>query len=371
MSSLLPLYARIRGDAPYYDHLAGVANPQTNWAALPAQAESQGLAPLLYTHLHRAGVSLPPEVKQQLQGLYLRHRRAAQIRTALLAEILSAYQAAGIEVLVLKGAALAYLIYPEAGLRPMGDIDLLVKQAQIYEAQGLLAEMGFGVPLTRPDRLPDKHLLAITRQVDEFPITVELHYNLFEEDYPASMAIERLPGPPIAFSPGAVTAYTLGYEDMLWHLCHHVAYHTQVWKPIRLIWVADIVGFAEQFVDEIDWAAVTRQVPIIPNTLSLLHFITPLSEQLRRHAQINIGRTPQGVGQFFQGWPQSSIAKQREKGYRRILYDTFYPPEWWLRLRYRLGSTAPLFWYRWVRHPLHILGWVLDLVKKRLGLARR
>jgi len=57
----------------------------------------------------------------------------------------------------------------------------------------------------------------------------------------------------------------------------------------------------------------------------------------------------------------------REKGYRRVVRDTLLPSEWWLRLRYQVGSARPLFWYRWVRHPLHILGHVVRAMLERLG----
>jgi hypothetical protein len=43
------------------------------------------------------------------------------------------------------------------------------------------------------------------------------------------------------------------------------------------------------------------------------------------------------------------------------------PSEWWLRLRYKLGSTRPLFWYRWLRHPLYILGHVVRAILEWLG----
>jgi len=39
-----------------------------------------------------------------------------------------------------------------------------------------------------------------------------------------------------------------------------------------------------------------------------------------------------------------------------MLTDTFVPSEWWLRLHYGLNSAQPLFWYRWFKHPLYILG---------------
>src|SRR5690554_5448713 len=97
-----------------------------DWTNVADLAEAHGLAPLLHLHLQAAGVRPPQPVRRQLQGLTLRHRRANQIHVQALAEILPAFATAGIPALVLKGAALAHLVYGRPGLRPMRDIDILV-----------------------------------------------------------------------------------------------------------------------------------------------------------------------------------------------------------------------------------------------------
>ena len=365
---LLAYCARAECNGAQYQQLAQKASELNDWAKIPTQAEAHGLAPLLYLHLQAAGVELPLPVKRELQGLYLRHRRANQVRTRVLSDIISAYQAAGIQVLVLKGAALAQLIYPQPGLRPMRDLDILVKKSDAIRAQRLLAELGFHAPLPENGVLPNKHLASASLRTEGFLTSVEVHHNLFDESFPASMEIEDLTVSPLSFSlpQSNLTAYTLGYEDMLWHLCQHMTWNASVFRPTRLIWIADIVTFAEHFVHEIDWPRLQAHYPLVLNVLSLIHFMTPLSEALLNQAPIKIGQAPQGIGVHFQGWPSSSIASQKEKGYRRILHDTFFPSEWWLRLHYGVDTTRPLLWYRWVRHPFDILGWTVQLLRERL-----
>lgn len=366
MHPLLTLCARIAGDPTIYGQLAQAAHELSTWDCLATQAEAHGLAPLLYTHLQAAEISLPAPIKRELQGLYLRHRHANQVRAAVLVEILTAFQAAGLEVRVLKGAALAHLIYPQPGLRPMRDLDLLVKTSEVQRAQRLLASLGFVAPL--PTHVSDKHLPAATRQSGGLSVSVELHHNLFNAAHPASLTLAQLTTPPLSFSVGGLTAHTLSREEMLWHLCEHAAYHTTVWESIRLIWVADVVGFAERFVAEIDWGRVKQQFPIIPSTLSLFHFITPLSATLQAQAGLNIGPDPLRAVQDFAGWPRTSVGQQRAggKGYGRILADTFCPPEWWLRLHYRLDAVQSLFWHRWLIYPWHILAWVRRFLRQQV-----
>jgi hypothetical protein len=169
---------------------------------------------------------------------------------------------------------------------------------------------------------------------------------------------------PHSFTLVDMTAHTLGYEDTLQHLCRHLASHVNVWDFCRLIWVADVVSLAERFVSEIDWRRVQRQHPVVLDMLSLFHFMTPLSDELLSRTDVKTGRTPEGIGVEYQGWPRLT---EDQRGWQRVLRDTLFPSEWWLRLRYKLSSTHSLFWYRWVRHPLYILGQVIRAILERLG----
>jgi hypothetical protein len=56
---------------------------------------------------------------------------------------LGAFRKAGIPSLLLKGAALASAHYPDPGLRPMADLDLLVRPRDVEPACRLMAEHGY------------------------------------------------------------------------------------------------------------------------------------------------------------------------------------------------------------------------------------
>jgi hypothetical protein len=379
---LLALCARAEFDATHYDQLARQAIQLTEWEGVPTQAEAHGMAPLLYVHLKAAGIQLPLAPRRKLQGLYLRHRHANQVRMRVLRDVLTAYEAAGIQALVLKGAALSHLIYPEPGLRPMSDLDILVPTSDLWRAQRLLVDLGFDAPLPPSPTLPARHLSIAVKQTEGLVVQVEVHHRLLSnylDDAVCYVRSRLLPVKrishkrrsdergiiPYPFTLVDVTAHTLGIEDTLQYLCRHLASHVNVWDFCRLIWVADVVSLAERFASEIDWERIRRQAPFVLNMLSLFHFMTPLSDELLSRAGVNIGRAPQGIGIEYQGWPRPQ--KERRGGWRRILRDTLFPSEWWLRLRYKLGSSHPLFWYRWMRHPLHVLGQAARATLERLG----
>jgi hypothetical protein len=296
---------------------------------------------------------------RQLQALTVRHRHANRVRTEALAEVLAALEAAGMAPLVLKGGALAHLLYPRPGLRPMRDLDILIRRDEARRAREILSQLADASPGPDHQHGEADHLIAGLER-DGLHVSVELHYSLY--------GVERQGiGQTIPFRLGGdgPTAHTLGYEAMVWHLCRHAAGHTSVFEAIRLIWVADVAGFAERFVDQIDWTRIERTFPVARNVLAIFGTITPLSTRLRRAARLPADLGPP-LDLDFHGWPRASLAAQREeKGLLRTVRDTLIPPEGWLRLRYGLAPDTPLVWHRWVRHPVHILGHIAELVRER------
>ncbi len=62
-----------------------------------------------------------------------------------LERILQAFDEAGIPVIVLKGAALAATVYEDIGLRPMGDLDLLIHPEDFSQAIRRMRSLGFSL----------------------------------------------------------------------------------------------------------------------------------------------------------------------------------------------------------------------------------
>jgi hypothetical protein len=389
---LLACCARAECTATHYRQLAHHAANLEHWESVASQAELHGVAPLLYIHAQAAGLQLPLSTRRELQGLYVRHRQANRVRMRLLGDMMSAYQVAAIPALVIKGAALCQLVYPEPGLRPMSDIDILVPPSQARRAQQVLAGLGFHAPKPPGVAFSHRHLHGATINREGVSVTVEIHHRLFSDYWdnlrayvqnrfgaPVPAEITALPSPSespsgwpgiqrmASFSLEDLTLYTLGYEDTLGYLCRHLTSHVNVWDFARLIWVADIVSFAERFAAAIDWKLIRRQYPAVPEILSLLNCITPLSDEVLSLAGVKVGSIPQGIGIEFQGWPRASLGAGSKQGYLRLLRDTLLPSEWWLRLRYALGSGRSFFWYRWLRHPLYIVGHVARAFLERLG----
>lgn len=353
---LLTACASLEGDGETYRRLRDLAEYPVSWASFPAEAERHGMGPLAYHHLHGAGIELPAEVSTALIGSYLRHRHDNQVRSRVLGQICAALEVADIPVLVVKGGALAHMLYPKPALRPMNDLDLLVDPADLERASFILNELGMAAPRPAIGQ-HGKGLTTVGITVEDTWVGVELHNDLFEEGFPASLTLRDLKSPPLAFSLGdqGPTAHTLGLEDLLWHLCMHLRFHTTVFLPWRLIWITDIIGIAEERAGRLDWDRVRSSYPEVSHMLSLIDCLCPLRPVVRERSGLIRKYLPEGIGQDFDGWPRHAIAEQQGKGLIRIVTDTLVPSEWWLRMHYGLSSDAPAWRQRWVMHPADIL----------------
>jgi hypothetical protein len=223
----------------------------------------------------------------------------------------------------------------------MRDVDLLVRQSDALAAQRILGELGFRAPTS--DNFEHRHLGEASKTVDGFTITVEVHHHLFETgSSPLLMGIDELSSPPLEFSMGDIPGETLGHEDMVWYLCQHLIESTNVFSCVGLIWVADVVNFAEQFATQINWKRVQEKYPLVLSTLSLLHWLTPLSRDLLTRASIPIGRAPRGTWDDFRKSPRTSPEAQMQRGYARALRAALLPSAWWLRLYFGVGARPPI-----------------------------
>jgi hypothetical protein len=363
LTRVLRAGARARPDASSLEALARAAWDVHAWDGLPDLAEAHGLAPLLYRQLNEAAVALPRSVRQRLFGLSALHREANAIRFNELAAILAAYDTLGIDALVLKGAALAHMIYSEPALRPLGDLDLLVDRRHAATAQATLADLGYDAPPRATNRrlVSHHHLPAAGKYIHGHHIQVEVHTEAVSRDTPGRAALHDAARRRQRFTFAGRDGWTLGHRDMLHHLCRHAAERAPL---LRLIWVADVLGYAERFHAAIDWPELRVGDRFVANALALFHLVSPLPAVL--HAPITPAGRHEMSGIGISCRPLTE-ALRRHRAPRDIACDVFAPSEWWLRLYYGLDERAPLAWHRYLVHPVHVARW---LARRAAAYAR-
>lgn len=122
-----------------------------NWDMVYKKSTLLGVTPLLYRIIKRqpaltqfSGIS--EQFLQKIRMEYLRTSIVNDIRFKKLAELIEIFNKAGIEVILLKGSHLAQFVYKDIGVRPMSDIDILIKEKDIAKVEGLLLQMGYKYP---------------------------------------------------------------------------------------------------------------------------------------------------------------------------------------------------------------------------------
>lgn len=118
---------------------------------------SYRLVPQLHVNLRRHGLEAPDD---RIRGVHRQSWYRNQLQYRMLEDVLATLTDAGVDSMVLKGAALALCYYDDIGARPMSDIDLVVPAAEARAVVALLAAHGW-----RPERPIDEAVLRFTHSV--------------------------------------------------------------------------------------------------------------------------------------------------------------------------------------------------------------
>ena len=183
--------------------------------------------------------AIAPARMQALLWCNQRNALRGLTQIAELARLLRAFQAQGINVLVLKGVALSQRLYGDPFRRGIGDMDLLIARADFVPAHALLVENGY----VRQDSLathpPSGDLVALMKDcayVRDGGHVVELHLQLSERNDCPEWDFSVLWRDRAEIRVQSLVLPTLSDRVLAPYLLAHGARHC--WD--RLCWLADI-----------------------------------------------------------------------------------------------------------------------------------
>lgn len=134
------------------------------WNTFLSRARENGVSAIVSGTLNRFERYLsefPSFVSEELKKDYYLNAAKNILTFEELGKILGALREGGISVMVLKGAALASTVYKNLALRPMADVDLLLKKEDLLRADARLKLLGYG-PADRPAESTDSCLSYLT-----------------------------------------------------------------------------------------------------------------------------------------------------------------------------------------------------------------
>jgi Uncharacterised nucleotidyltransferase len=222
---------------------------ELEWRLAPAVAAMHGISSLLAGSLRWQG---PPHwsdfLAEQRRHTLLRQQRIAE----LLARIDERSRSAGIAIVALKGAALHAAGVYAAGERPMADLDLLVRPADVDTAVAVLLALSYQDAGTtwkhQGFEPPQAERRAVLGEHADNPIKIDLHHRICERLPLTPTDLTDVIYPPHA-QPG-LNAYPRAAALMAHVLAHAAGSMTH--RGLRLIQLCDIARLARSMTDG-DW----------------------------------------------------------------------------------------------------------------------
>ena len=260
-----PRAERSEPEARFVFSLAG-ADPEDraqldampDWTRLLHVAWENGAAGALreFVRRHRQG-TVPLETERALACLAL--ERDLRMRTLQLraADSIAALSSAGIDVALLKGAALATTLYGSFAARPMNDVDVLVDPDQVEEAKRLMLLAGW----ERDPELPDDRVYAMHHHLAPLIDTsgsrsrLEIHRTLLPPGHPFVLPMADLWAGMRPATIGGHPVLVLGPTHHALHIAIHFAWSHSMraggWNAFRDLGTLERAGM-------IDWAELVR-----------------------------------------------------------------------------------------------------------------
>jgi putative nucleotidyltransferase-like protein len=299
-----------------------------DWEYVLRAADRQGVAPLLHDWLTRHREFAAPEAwADRLYHAYWANHFRNRLLLSELARLADAAAGEGITFMPLKGAILAFDYYPAPALRPMSDLDLLVRPEDLEGMGRSLRALGYREIDLPPSYIDDRWLDGTSRERqwvtarNGLSIFVEYRAEPMEPavaqfadldqnltamlgQHAASIWSRARP----ASDPASV-GLRMSSEDLLLHVATHLAAKH---ADFRLIWLHDLARILTSHAGRFDW-------PYVCASATRLRVAGPVRAALEAAARWVGAPVPLDDLERQLDWPRDgSMGRVQRWEYRRL-----------------------------------------------------
>lgn len=249
---------------------------KVNWNCIINKSLQHGISPLLYQSLSSHSIDIVPEaVNSELKKAYLismvKNTQVFHQLTGLIQFLIKS----GIKTVLLKGASLVYTTYSDIALRPMSDIDILIKEPDIVKLEAVLYKLNFSSPSGQYPSLIYKKLFAKFHHhlplyvSPDGILSIEFHRHILPKIQGVDFNIDLFWQKAVPIQSDEVQSDILSNEHQLFHLCYHF-YQNFKSGGIRLSWLFDIALFVQTHSNNINW----NELLLFAENIGAIQFLT-------------------------------------------------------------------------------------------------
>jgi hypothetical protein len=338
-------------------HGLPVPLPMIDVPGFLALSAAEGILGLLHARVHGTGAAhrLPPALVESLRAGA--HRQAAMelAQRAELRRLVAAIRAKGLDMLLMKGASLAYDVYADPAWRVRSDVDLLIRAADRARIRACLEELGFRSEPEVSGRFATYQFHCARIDVHGVRHLCDVHWKIANpQRFADAIPFDELAQAAVPLPALGPDARGLGRAHALWLACvHQVAHH---YNRDMLVWVYDVHLLAgaldasdlQRFLALADRTGV-RRICLRALLLARTWFGTTIAPTalatLEAAPQDETSRVFLGPGvrpfdvllddlRVLRGWqPRLTLLKEH-----------LFPDPAYMRRIYARGSSAPLLW---------------------------
>lgn len=230
----------------------------SEWPLFLETCRRQAVAPLIWRRIAEQGLApdIPGPVRAGMKQSYLASEARNLFHFSKLDRITGALGRAGIPVALLKGAHIGRYVYRNPALRPMADIDLLVRPEDVNRALRVMHELGYRGGASIPFKLMrDFHHHAPTLD-DGSGVAVEIHWNIVPPNRHFPVDPDDLWRNAHCMEAGpSEKIHLLAPEAVLLSVCAHAAWQHRL-SLNSILSLADMDRIAR---DGVDWQTFLSQ----------------------------------------------------------------------------------------------------------------
>lgn len=312
--------------------LAGKINAllaeELNWGYILKTSGRHGISGIVYKRIAKCNkqLSVPTDAFKNFCHIY---HKTSYINLLFIQEykrIAKAFSDEKIGIIPLKGIDFVQHLFSNIGLRPMSDVDILVKKNYLDRAKQILKALEYNQKDEPADNLIKNFHSVFWRRIKNIYVFVELHWNIDFPDSPYRIRIADLwerskqPSGDIQYS------QRFSIEDNIIFNCFHLFRENTLDKnPFKLKNFVDLEEMIRQNNNLINWQAVIKRSEEYAIKRPVLLIFHLLQNLFHISIDLNIADELKQAG-----IPEQTIPFIIKENIFPGTTDSYKPASWWV-----------------------------------------